>query len=418
MEEAEVFYLTSNSSLHPENSASDFKVSFNAPFDLTGQSIGLVDATVTKAQSNVMGEKISFNFFEERAHVIEMNFARIPREPLNPTLPIYFRRFQGAMKFQNRKLLEMWYTYTPTIFPVTSGTLEIKILSECEFDADILFFALSKGTAEGVMWRLDNVIYPDNFVGHKQQISKTDLTRPDGGLIQRFKLHAGSLLKFVFNVEFLENASKEERFLKLKKQKFNIVIDHSPPRPSNLEFKPGPSHFETPSSLISHINKMAGFAALAKLQWDKTTSKAILTVKPSTPPCLINFGGLERHLGFTEATLKHGNILQTVSKKPSSLSSSRPPDMTGGTHHLFVYCSLGKQVGVNERMLQLVASLDATKGGYGQQVQHTVPHPLFVSCVGGPQQVVEVTIANDVGTCEGLLMGRTTLTFEKRRQRT
>ena len=60
MNHTKVLHLVSNSFTHPENTASSFKVSYNVPFDLRGRKIALVDATLTKAQDNVLQEKITF----------------------------------------------------------------------------------------------------------------------------------------------------------------------------------------------------------------------------------------------------------------------------------------------------------------------------------------------------------------------
>ena len=60
MNPTKVFHLVSNFFTHPENNTSSFKVSYNVPFDLRGRKIALVDATLTKAQDNVLQEKITF----------------------------------------------------------------------------------------------------------------------------------------------------------------------------------------------------------------------------------------------------------------------------------------------------------------------------------------------------------------------
>jgi hypothetical protein len=207
-----------------------------------------------------------------------------------------------------------------------------------------------------------------------------------------------------------------ESLLTDEKLRFNILMDYIPSHPGKKVFKPGRGQYENVTSIIAAINRLKGFSALATLRWDKVASKTILKVKSTTPYCRINLGGFERHLGLKDAEFQHGHISQTgPAFTATTVVGTKPPDMTGGTHHFFIYCNLMKEVGVNEKMLQLVATVDATKGGYGEQIRHTIPHPIFVSCVGGNRQVIEVTIANDVGKCEGLLMGRTTLTFEKRR---
>ena len=53
-----VIHLASNATEHPENTAAQSKVSYNTPFDLTGKKVALIDASFTKAQNNVLGEKL------------------------------------------------------------------------------------------------------------------------------------------------------------------------------------------------------------------------------------------------------------------------------------------------------------------------------------------------------------------------
>ena len=51
-----IIHLVSNSLAHPENMASNFKISYNEPFDLCGKRVALVDATFTKSQPNILQE--------------------------------------------------------------------------------------------------------------------------------------------------------------------------------------------------------------------------------------------------------------------------------------------------------------------------------------------------------------------------
>ena len=60
MNHTKALHLVRNSFTHPKNTASSFKVSYSVPFDLWGRKIALVDATLTKAQDNVLQEKITF----------------------------------------------------------------------------------------------------------------------------------------------------------------------------------------------------------------------------------------------------------------------------------------------------------------------------------------------------------------------
>ena len=63
MEKSNIIHLVSNAPEHPENTASQFKVSYNTPFDLTGKKIALIDASFTKAQNNVLGEQVTLSMF-------------------------------------------------------------------------------------------------------------------------------------------------------------------------------------------------------------------------------------------------------------------------------------------------------------------------------------------------------------------
>lgn len=94
-----------------------------------------------------------------------------------------------------------------------------------------------------------------------------------------------------------------------------------------------------------------------------------------------------------------------------TIIAERPPDMTRGTHNFFIYSSLVKNVPINEQTVPLLAVLDATAGEYGQQVQHHVRAPVYVDCIDGPQQKVEISIADDTGNVNGLLQGNTLLTL-------
>ena len=65
MNTSPVIHLVSNSLAHPENMASNFKVSYNVPFDLCGKHVALVDATFTKLQPHILQESITFKFTQK-----------------------------------------------------------------------------------------------------------------------------------------------------------------------------------------------------------------------------------------------------------------------------------------------------------------------------------------------------------------
>ena len=66
-----------------------------------------------------------------------------------------------------------------------------------------------------------------------------------------------------------------------------------------------------------------------------------------------------------------------------------------------------------KKFFHLLATVDATKGKYRQQVIHSIRYPLFVDCVHGPQQVIEITISDDMGSTENILAGQAKLTCSK-----
>ena len=64
-----------------------------------------------------------------------------------------------------------------------------------------------------------------------------------------------------------------------------------------------------------------------------------------------------------------------------------------------------------KKILPLLITVDATKGNYGQQVIYSVRYPLFVDCIHGPQQMIEITISDNMDSTESILAGQTKLTL-------
>jgi hypothetical protein len=173
---------------------------------------------------------------------------------------------------------------------------------------------------------------------------------------------------------------------------------------SNVVVQPGPGHFDSIQTLLTKINAAPHFDSVGHFSY--VAGKVRLDLKKITLGILksINFGGLQHHLGFDKATVQ-------FTTPTSTLIAERPPDMTRGTHNFFIYSSLVKNVPINEQMVPLLAVLDATAGEYGQQVQHHVRAPVYVDCIDGPQQKVEISIADDTGNIDSLLQGNTLLTL-------
>ena len=122
--------------------------------------------------------------------------------------------------------------------------------------------------------------------------------------------------------------------------------------------------------------------------------------------CDVLLGGFEYHFGFDNSTL-----INRTPEREMQFLAQRPPDLTRGTRHFYIYCSLIKDVAINEQMHPVLATVDATQGKYGDQIVHPVRFPLYLDCVEGPQQQISVIIADDMGNTKNLLMGRTKLTL-------
>ena len=114
--------------------------------------------------------------------------------------------------------------------------------------------------------------------------------------------------------------------------------------------------------------------------------------------CNIMLGGFEYHFGFDDS------ILNNRTSEKRLFIAQRPPDMTRGTRHFYIYCSLIKDVAINEQMHPVLATVDATLGSYGEQIVHPVRFPLYMECNKGPQQQILVIIADDMGNTKGLLI--------------
>ena len=98
-------------------------------------------------------------------------------------------------------------------------------------------------------------------------------------------------------------------------------------------------------------------------------------------------------------------VLHIKNGETHTFKSAFPPNMTRGTHHFYNYSSPVNGVTINEKILPLLATVDATKGKYEQQVIYSIRYPLFVDCIHGHQQMIEITISDDIGSTENILVG-------------
>jgi len=405
-----VRYLVSNSLTHPENTAGNFKVSYDKAINLTGKKIALVNATFTKAQSNVLQEKITLRF---KSHMVtkqgpkgklELSKTALSESPTSWLE--YFQKFNKELldRVTKKKLVHIGGAL------IEKTKAQIQVFNRTDFTCEVYFTTHLPKTAG---WRILNSnsyleeyspIYESTYeqqTGMKIMLS----VKPKSNLTLYFyvgEFPGINTQQFLPNDVAIRNTHLELNQFTVKAYRSKRVRQS----PMEVNIHPGPAHFETIEALLSKINEDPNFKNLGLFEYSPERVK--LSLSSSAVKILkdINFGGLEHHFGFDERVI---NIeLNPLTKV---FIAARPPDMTRGTHNFFIYCSLVKDVPVNEQNVPLLATLDAKKGAYGKQIQHHMNTPIFVDCVDGPQQLIEVTIGDDSGNVKNLLQGRTTLTL-------
>ena len=401
MDTAKVIHLVSNAPEHPENTSNSFKVSYNVPFDLTGKQVALIDATVTKARGNVDDEKLTITFTSGSTKEIA---AKIEGPLVSPTfrdapfIKNFFTAYNKVIEHNQQKLLTIKYN-----IPVDSTVymIEFEIENHGKYSGEISAVTFTRNSW---VYRRGSIIEHDETrkalpliapIQHRSSEAKkfTFVIRPKEKLLMNMQLNPE-----IFDI--IESPEGYERF----KSDVALTVKTKCAIESALVVEPGQGYYQNIQSLINQFNRHNEFKKIAKIAL--VNSKIHFTVLPtSVPIATMDFGGLESHFRFNDRIISGPITSKTV------LIAQKPPDLLHGTHHFYIYCSLVKNNPVNNRLLQILATVDATKGVYGEQVVHHVQYPMFIDCVEGPQQMVEVTIADDTGSIQGLLMGRTKLTL-------
>ena len=107
MDTSQVVHLVSNSPLHPENTASNFKVSYNVPFDFHGKRVVLVDVAFTKSQPNILQENITFKFLPKNKKINKAK--QINLAPKHTELPTFmndvFTSYTGKLQQEDGTVL-------------------------------------------------------------------------------------------------------------------------------------------------------------------------------------------------------------------------------------------------------------------------------------------------------------------------
>lgn len=148
MNNVQVLHLVSNSTTFPSNTANEFKINFNTPFDLTGKQVALVNATMTKAQSNIMEEKISFKFFPPRGPLVAKDFAPGESSDLI-TEEQYYNRFTGNLTSENGQvLMTSKATYKIRSAEALPNTLTIMVENKTDYEAKIQYYYFNEAQLE------------------------------------------------------------------------------------------------------------------------------------------------------------------------------------------------------------------------------------------------------------------------------
>ena len=380
MNNSSVIHLVNNAPEHPENTAAQFKVSYNLPFDLTGKKIALIDASFTKAQNNVLGEKITVKSYSDPIKFVK-NLTYASTDTWTDET-VFFKRFNTTVMNEGRELAKVTYEFTEATRLLTiniknsrGGIVYVTVRATVRSAASNYWFIK---TARG-------------FSG----LTNISATRT------RYILQPGLTGHLTLKIKPLDSLVGERRDFAKMKRKMMFKIGWQAKKYPPLIIQPGPGYFNSVNELINVINSKLNGQLKIKVAFHKISISRPEGSRVKT----LDLGGLQNHLGFTSRVLEFG-----VSR-PSKYIADHPPDMTRGTHHFYIYCSLVKETALNNKMLQILATVDATRGRYGEKVVYPIAHPLFVEAIEGQQQVVEVTIADGTGTSTGLITGETKLTL-------
>ena len=395
-----MIHLVSNSKTYDNNKPNDFKINYNTPFDLTGKQVALVDATFTKSHLNVMEEKIKFTF--TRPPTIFRELSSKSRILASQSEEEYYEGYNQVV-VPGPLADGPYLVYVVATYAVESGerTIKLAVHNNSDRRVRVTFIRKRRVGPDVKVWELVEAnTHPVNKAAGVKMEQRTFL-RPNGGMYEKWIVPRNKVGYFVFqNLPTVRDGPSINELTK-----FSVTA--SPPNSKKpIIFKPPSNHYQSVEDLVKVINHLPQFSDHAKLAF--AHQRVTLVVKPDVKPCKVDLGGLERQFGFDN------RILSKPNDGVKKFTAERPPDMSGGVHHFYIYCSLTKNVSVNEQLVPLLATVDATKGAYGEQVVHPIQFPLFLDCQEGPQQQVQVTIADDTGNSEGLLMGRTKLTLALR----
>jgi hypothetical protein len=393
--------LKSNSLTADDNHAGVFKINYNNQLDFTGRKVALINASLTKAQANVSNEKITIS--QEK-----------PQPGPGPKIVDEFKmqapwinHLQYLNRFKKNIVNGTKLLFTMDMnFDATTKVVTLQAENKTDFNAYLVFKSYPGPDS---CWKVISAKSSQHMQRTNTRPQQVDVPAANGipahkeYTITLLADHTSTVKVSMLGMDLMKISDLEA--LKLLPTKPYLRVEYIPTVNTMVQelhyIQPGPGHFPSIESLMDKVNKL-----LTKFgKFSYVNGRVLFAAKTTGPSFKLNFGGLRVHFGFDELELVYtkGSI--------SKFLAARPPDLTRGTLHFHVYCSLIQDVYVNEQKRPLIASLDATKSEYGKQHIFNVVTPIYLNCVEGPQAFIEVTIANDSGSIDGLLMGETQLVF-------
>lgn len=414
MSSPSVLYLTSNSLTSPKNTSDNFTTLYNTPIDLSGKKIALLGATFTKSRANVLNEKIRFKLRDKygvkKGPAKKVNLGKMATSYRPANWTEFFERFNYDVKssdIDGRKLVAITARFNSEtrdgeiyVYNRSKYAIKVRFYKQLSDPVHKSWFLKPEAlTLLDLHHNVNIVATSDPFVGEEITIT----------IKKRMTASIKMGLADVAALNFAAIQSPKSK-LDLHNKLFNFEIIAFPTVETTalglkIAIRPGPANFVSLGALLDKINKAKGMAQLGTFLYIGGKVRLVFTKMAIRELKEIDFGGLQYQLGFD------GEIVRFNADAGKFIQAERPPDLHRGVHNFLIYSSLVKNVLVNEQKVPLLAVVDATTGNYGQKIQHDVQAPVFVSCVDGPQQKVEVTIADDSGGTNGLLQGVTMLTL-------
>ena len=410
MENQDVLILSSNSMTHAQNKAERFMVNYNVPFDMTGKKVALVSATMTKSQPNITDEDaIEIVFPQVKFNPSTSNF----KHDLTEFKGEGVESWKGAYGLAKRFNVDNDRYTSKCKTEVRNERVCIDITLKNKDPTIPLFFTFLELKERHDLWEAG----PRPTVNPYTVEHKVNEFLTDPVYKVQYEIKGGKEMKFPFVLSRrLEGplTINDVLYEKMKLSMFTFVTWKviTPQKPSlpekRISFPIGKGYYATVDALVNQIGTIEGFRTYGAIIKSEGGKIHVGVHKPLDRHFIITFlGNVGKMLGFTRGS----HVLKSRNFRTKYVGDFGLPDMTNGSHFFYIYCSLVEGIMVNEKTLPLLCTLNAEVGEYGIQVVHNAVYPMFVKCIGGLQQKIEVFISDEIGTQKDLLMGDTLLTL-------